>query len=58
MNAHRLIAKNEYGYLHIRLPENIQFKEVEVILLPQQNQIEKKIVFNDFFGCWENKMTI
>lgn len=58
MNAHRLIAKNENGYLHIHLPKDISSKEVEVILLPQQNQIEKKIVFKEFFGCWENKKTI
>lgn len=58
MNAHRLIAQNEDGYLHIRLPEDIKSGKVEVILLPHQQQVERKIIFKEFFGSWENKKAI
>ena len=34
MNAHKLIAKNENGVLHITLPDEIKSKEVEVFLVP------------------------
>mgnify|MGYP000866595676 CR=1 FL=1 len=42
MNAHRLIANNENGQLHIILPEEIKSEKVEVILVPLSQSLDLK----------------
>ena len=61
MVAHRLISKNENGYLHIHLPEEIKSSEVEVILMPvspQKTLAERKMFLDSLKGGFKTKMTI
>ncbi|MEO8146710.1 MAG: hypothetical protein ABI723_03680 [Bacteroidia bacterium] len=58
MNAHRLIADNENGHVHITLPKGIDTPKVEIIVFSVTPNEGMKIKFTDYYGCWENKKTI
>lgn len=61
MYAHKLIAQNENGHLHIVLPKEITTSEVEVILVPIEKEgevIDRKALINELWGSVKFNRTI